>query len=102
MIDNSNYYEFRKGDVAKLNDDTKRDLRAHHFKLGHMQYGPDKKNAFTEANSTYLPKTTSNDVRQEFLKTKEESMKSTRLFEDEKKYYSSSYGDQFGHQTHRA
>jgi hypothetical protein len=28
-------------DVAKLSDQTKKDLRSHHFQLGYGQYGPD-------------------------------------------------------------
>ena len=53
-----------------------KDLRAHHFKLGHMKYGPDLKNNKTEQKDTYLPKSQIHDLKPEFEKTKTNAMAS--------------------------
>jgi hypothetical protein len=69
----SNYYSYKKGEIAKLNPEKIKDLRAHHFQLGQMNFGPHVKNTSTEATATYLPKTQKYDLKAEFEKTKEQS-----------------------------
>lgn len=49
----SNFYDYKKGEVSKLDESHLRDLRSHHFKLGHMKYGPDMQASKTEQSSVY-------------------------------------------------
>jgi hypothetical protein len=69
----SNYHSYKQGEVARLNPEKIKDLRAHHFQLGQMNFGPHVKNTSTEATATYLPKAQMFDLKAEFEKTKEQS-----------------------------
>lgn len=75
----SNFHEFKKGEPAKLSDEHVKDLRAHHFKLGHMKYGPDLKTNKTEQKDTYFQKSQIHDLKPEYDKTKQNAMAAVSL-----------------------
>lgn len=57
------YYNHKDGQVAKLNEETKKDLRSHHFRLGYNTEGLESQKS--EAKSHFVTKKVSDDLKRE-------------------------------------
>ena len=84
-------------EVAKQNNETKADLRNHHFRLGFTKNN--KESQTSEAKSHYQPKQRNDSIVEEMKKTKQFSETSNGFFTDDKKYYNSMYGETYNANT---
>ena len=94
----SHYLSFTgNSEVAKQNNETKADLRSHHFRLGFAKNS--KESQTSEAKSHFQPKQRNDSIVEEMKKTKQFSETSNGFFTDDKKYYNSMYGETYNANT---
>lgn len=86
-------YIDRPGDMSRLNEENKKDLRSHHFNLGFDKRTPQDNTS--EHHSEFIPKEVSAIDRENQKKMKEMVSKSSKIWGDPARYMTSMYTESF-------